>query len=95
MRGFNEGCLAIALAVGAGIPSAGCCRSVSGPTAAAASYSGTLKPGEFQFYDAVVPASTTQINLDITLNSETIPLRLRQIDPACLPTTGGQLSEFL
>jgi hypothetical protein len=49
MRRFNEGCLAIALAVGAAVASAGCCRSVSGPTAPAASYSGTLKPGEFQF----------------------------------------------
>ena len=94
MRHFNEGCLAIGLAVSAGIASAGCCPSKSGPTAPAASYSGTLKPGEFQFYDADVPASTTQINLDIMLNSETIPLRIRQIDPSCLPTTEDNCQNF-
>ena len=94
MRGFNEWCLAIALAVAAGIASAGCCPSKSGPTAPAASYSGTLRPGEFQFYDADVPASTTQINLDITLDSTTIPLRLRQIDPSCVPTTEDTCQSF-
>ena len=94
MNCFREPCLAIALAVGADIASAGCCSTVSGPTAPAASYSGTLKPGEFQFYDADVPASTTQINLDIMLNSETIPLRLRQIDPSCLPTTEDNCQNF-
>jgi hypothetical protein len=94
MRRFNEGCLAVAFAVGTGIAVVGCCRSVSGPTAQATSYSGTLRPGEFQFYDADVPASTTQINLDITLDSTTIPLRLRQIDPSCLPTTEDICQNF-
>ena len=94
MNCFREPCLAIALAVAAGIGSAGCCSTVSGPTAPAASYSGTLRPGELQFYDADVPASTTQINLDITLDSTTIPLRLRQIDPSCLPTTEDICQNF-
>lgn len=94
MNCLKDQCLAIALAVGFGLPSAGCCKSVAGPTAPAASYSGTLGPGEFQFYDADVPASTTQINLDITLNSTTIPLRLRQIDPSCLPTTEDNCQNF-
>ena len=87
-------CLAVVLALGIGIASVGCCPSMSGPTAAAASYSGTLGPGEFQFYDADVPASTTQINLDITLDSTTIPLRLRQIDPSCVPTTEDTCQNF-
>jgi hypothetical protein len=72
----------------------GCCRSVSGPTAPAASYSGTLRPGEFQFYDADIPSSTTQINLDLSLNSTTIPLRLRQIDPSCLPAADDMCQSF-
>jgi len=94
MRRFKEQCLAIALAAGAGMASFGCCQSVSGPTAPAASYSGTLTPGEFKFYDIDVPASTTQINLDITLDSTTIPLRLRQIDPSCVPTTEDTCQNF-
>jgi hypothetical protein len=85
MPGFNGRCLAIALAAGAGMASAGCCPSVSGPTAPAASYSGRLAPGELQYYDADIPSDTTQINLDFTLDSITIPVRLRQIDPSCLP----------
>ena len=87
-------CLTIVLAVGTGMASAGCCPSKSGPTGPAASYSGTLTPGEFHFYDADVPASTTQIDLDITLDSTTIPLRLRQIDPSCLPTTEDNCPNF-
>src|SRR5436309_2966101 len=69
----------------------GCCSSASGPTA---SYSGTLAPGEFRFYDADIPSSTTQINLDLTLDSTTIPLRLRQIDPACLPAADDTCQSF-
>ena len=87
-------CLTTVLAVGVAIASGGCCPSVSGPTAPAASYSGTLKPGEFHFYDVEVPASTTQINLDIRLDSTTVPLRLRQIDPSCLPTTKDNCQNF-
>jgi hypothetical protein len=94
VSGFAERCLALALAVGAGIAVAGCCRSVSGPTAPAASYSGTLKAGEFHFHDADIPASTTQINLDITVDPTIVPLRLRQIDPSCLPTTEDNCQSF-
>jgi hypothetical protein len=77
---------ACGLATALGLVSAGCCPAPAGPTAPAASYSGTLAPGELQFYDADTPSTTTQVNLDFTLNSTTIPLRIRQVDPACLPT---------
>jgi hypothetical protein len=85
---------ALALATGLAVASIACCPSVAGPTAPAASYSGTLAPGEFSFYDAETPAATTQINLDFTLNSATIPLRLRQIDPSCVPTTDDNCQNF-
>ena len=86
--------LAAAAAVLIVLPSAGCCSSVSGPTAPAASYSGTLAPGEIRFYDADTPSNTTQINLDLTLDSTTIPLRLRQIDPACVPAADDACQSF-
>jgi hypothetical protein len=77
--------VAIALAAGVSLAAVACCRSVSGPTSTAASYSDTLGPGELRFYDVDYPPSTSQINLDFSLDSTTIPLRLRQIDPSCLP----------
>jgi hypothetical protein len=82
------------LAVGGAVAAAGCCPTVGGPTAPTASYTATLQPGEFQFYDADIPASTTQINLDFTLNSATVPLRLRQIDPSCLPGPDDTCQSF-
>ena len=87
-------CLTIALGVGVGMVSAGCCPTVSGPTAPTASYSGRLAPGEFQFFDADTPSSTTQINLDFSLDSTTIPLRLRQIDPSCVPAAEDTCPNF-
>ena len=86
--------LTIVLASGAALMSSGCCSSVAGPTGLVASYSATLAPGEFRFYDADIPSSTTQINLDITLDSTTIPLRLRQIDPSCLPAAADVCQSF-
>ena len=86
--------LAIALGVGVGMGSAGCCPSVSGPSAPSATYSGRLAPGELQFYDADTPSSTTQINLDFSLDSTTIPLRLRQIDPSCMPAAEDTCVNF-
>jgi hypothetical protein len=77
--------LTAVLSSGAAFVCFGCCSSVAGPTGEAASYSATLAPGEIRFYDVEIPSSTTQINLDFTLDSTTIPLRLRQIDPSCLP----------
>ena len=94
MKGLRGRCPVLALAAGVTFASVGCCPSTAGPTAAAASYSDSLRPGEFKFYDADTPASTTQLNLDITLNSTTIPLRLRQIDPSCLPTTDDNCQNF-
>ncbi len=86
--------VACSFAIGTSLWAPGCCSSMSGPTAPAASYSGTLAPGELRFYDADIPSSTTQINLDLTLDSTTIPLRLRQIDSACLPAAGDTCQSF-
>lgn len=86
--------LTIVLASGATMAGAGCCSSMAGPTAPAASYSATLAPGEFRFYDAEIPSSTTQINLEFILDSSTIPLRLRQIDPSCAPSANDACQSF-
>lgn len=86
--------LTIVLASGATVAGAGCCSSMAGPTAPAASYSATLGPGEFRFYDAEIPSSTTQINLEFILDSSTIPLRLRQIDPSCVPPANDACQSF-
>ena len=94
MKRLTRRFVACGFAVGTGLWTAGCCSSVSGPTEPAASYSGTLAPGELRFYDADIPSSTTQINLDLTLDSTTIPLRLRQIDPACLPAADDTCQSF-
>jgi hypothetical protein len=91
---FTRQCPVFVLAFGAAVGAAGCCPTVAGPTAPLASYSATLAPGEFRFYDADTPASTTQINLDFTLNSATVPLRLRQIDPSCLPAPDDTCQSF-
>jgi hypothetical protein len=90
-----SGCLAACwLAIALGVASAGCCPTTAGPTAPAASYSDTLAPGEFRFYDADTPSTTTQIDLDFSLNSTTIPLRTRQVDPACLPAVEDTCQNF-
>jgi hypothetical protein len=86
--------LTILCAPGVALTCAGCCSSMAGPTAPAAGYSATLAPGELRFYDADTPASTTQINLDFSLDSATIPLRLRQIDPSCLPSADDACQSF-
>ena len=86
--------LTIVLASGVLVSSAGCCSSVAGPTAPAASYSATLAPGELRFYDAAIPSSTTQVNLDFTLDSAASPVRLRQIDPSCVPSENDGCQAF-
>ena len=74
---------------------AGCCPSTAGPTAPAASYSMTLAPGEVRFFDADTPDSTTQINLTFRIESVDALLRLRQIDPGCLPGPGDACQNLL
>ena len=86
--------LTIVLTSAAALTCPACCSSVSGPTGTVTSYSATLAPGEFRFYDAEIPSSTTQINLDFTLDSTTIALRLRQIDPSCLPAADDACLSF-
>lgn len=93
-RGRFRASLTIVLASGVAVSSAGCCSSMAGPTAPAASYSAMLAPGEFRFYDAAIPSSTTQIDLDFTLDSAAAALRLRQIDPACLPSASDGCESF-
>ncbi len=85
MTHFARHVVSVALAIGLMTAAFGCCGTTAGPTAPAASYSGTLGPGELRFFDTDTPSSTTQINLDFTLDSTSIPLRLRQIDSSCLP----------
>ena len=86
--------LTFVLASGAALAASACCSSVSGPTGLVTSYTATLAPGEFRFYDADIPSSTTQINLDFTLDSTTIALRLRQIDPSCLPAVDDACQSY-
>jgi hypothetical protein len=86
--------LTTVFASSAALAGSACCSSVSGPTGLAASHSATLAPGEVRFYDADIPSSTTQINLDFTLDSTIVPLRLRQIDPACLPAADDVCQSF-
>ena len=73
---------------------AACCPTTSGPTGPAQSYSATLAPGELRYYDLDIPRGTTQINLDFTLDSTTVPLRLRQIDPNCMPALDDNCQTF-
>jgi hypothetical protein len=86
--------LTIVQASGAALMLSACCSSVAGPTGLVTSFSATLAPGEFRFHDADIPSSTTQINLDFTLDSSTIPLRLRQVDPSCLPAADDTCHSF-
>ena len=81
--------LGIAVAVGAALSAAACgCPTTAGPTAPIVSVSATLAPGEFRYLDTETPSDTTQINLQFTVSSVTAPLRIRQIDPSCVPTAG-------
>jgi hypothetical protein len=82
------------IALGGGLIIMACCPATSGPTAAAVGYSATLAPGALEFYDVDIPASTTQINLDFTLDSVINPLRLRQIEVSCLPAPDDSCQSF-
>jgi hypothetical protein len=54
----------------------------------------TLAAGEVRFFDADTPASTTQINLTFRIESQEALVRLRQIDPGCLPGPGDTCQNF-
>jgi hypothetical protein len=96
MRGRNRFVcgVSVPLAWGMGLFAAGCCPTVAGPTAPAASYSVTLAPGDVRFFDAETPDSTTQINLTFRIESLEALLRLRQIDPGCLPGPDDACQNF-
>lgn len=72
----------------------GCCSTVSGPSAPAASYTMLLQPGELRFFDADTPSSTTQIHLTLRFDSPEHTVRMRQIDPGCLPLPGDACQSF-
>ena len=48
----------------------------------------TLAPGQIGYIDVDIPTSTTQVNLNFTVDVTNASLRLRQIDPACMPAPG-------
>jgi hypothetical protein len=73
----------------------GCCGTVAGPTAPAASYAITLQPGELRYFDASTPSKTTQINLTFRFDSPELTVRFRQIDPGCLPGPGDACHSFV
>ena len=72
----------------------GCCSTVAGPSAPAASYTITLQPGELRYFDADTPSKTTQINLTFRFDSPEPTVRMRQIDPGCLPALGDACQSF-
>ena len=89
MQGEMQTCLrcfvAIGLAAASALTAACHCPTVSGPTGPAVRYTATVAPGELRYYDVDIPKDTTQINLQFQLDSLTVSLRLRQIDPSCMP----------
>jgi len=91
MMAGQVGIRAAGLAAAAfGLFSVGCHCSVppGGPTSVGVTSSWTLAPGQSGYLDVDIPTSTTQINLNFTVEVTGAPLRLRQIDPACTPGTG-------
>lgn len=70
------------------------CPNISGPTGPAARYSATLAPGELRYYDVDIPKGTTQIDLQFQLDSLTVPLRVRQIDPSCMPAEDDNCQSY-
>lgn len=95
MRGILRRCCVIAMAVLGGSSTASCgCPTIAGPTAPVAWVSVTLAPGEFRYLDADTPKETTQINLRFNASSVTATLRVRQVDPACLPTAADNCPAF-
>jgi hypothetical protein len=90
-----RGGFAITLGGASGLFTAACgCPTVAGPTAPVVSFSATLAPGEFRYLDANTPKDTTQINLQFTVSSVGAPLRVRQVDPGCLPATADSCAAF-
>ena len=70
------------------------CPTVAGPTAPAASNTVTLAPGDLQYFDADTPQSTTQIDLTFRIDAESAPIRLRQIDPGCVPAANDACQTY-
>ena len=65
---------------------AGCCPvPPGGPTATGVTQTMSLVAGARHFFDVDVPADTTQLNVDLRLERSDVTLRLRQIEPSCIP----------
>ena len=94
MRTCSRCFVAIGLAAAGALTAACRCPTVSGPTGPAARYSATLAPGDVRYYDVDTPKDTTQINLQFQLDSLTVPLRVRQIDPSCMPAQEDDCQSF-
>jgi len=85
----------VAFGLAAAALTAACrCPTTSGPTGPAVRYTATLAPGELRYYDVDTPKDTTQVNLQFQLDTVTVPLRLRQIDPSCLPAPEDNCQTF-
>ena len=59
-----------------------------GPTSVGVTNSWTLAPDQLGYVDVDIPASTTQVNLNFTVDVTDASLHLRQIDPVCTPAPG-------
>jgi hypothetical protein len=65
---------------------AGCCPvPPGGPTATGVMQRMNLVDGAPHFFDVDVPAETTQLNVDLLLERTDVTLRVRQIEPSCMP----------
>jgi hypothetical protein len=94
MRICSRHVVSFGIVTAAALAAAGCCSSVSGPTGPAVRYTATLAPGELRYYDVDTPSGTTQINLQFLIDSLTVPIRVRQIDPSCTPSREDTCQTF-
>ena len=86
-RGCFAGLIAVAL-VAVSTAACRCPVPPGGPTSVGVTSSWTLAPGQLGYVDVDIPASTTQVNLNFTVDVTDASLHLRQIDPACTPAPG-------
>ena len=76
------------------LPAGACCSAGTGPTAPAVAHSVELAPGEVRFFDVDTPEETATIRLTFSIPSTEAPIRLRTIDPGCLPAPGDACQSY-